>query len=250
MLRVEELSFRYDADKRILNQIGFDLKEGQMLAVVGNNGSGKSTLLRCLNRILKFENGKVFVGEEDLAHLDRQEIARMMAYLPQNSRTVRLNVFDAVLLGRKPYFRVDPRPRDVEIAQRVIRRLELQEFAASFLDELSGGEEQKVLLARALVQEPKVMLLDEPTSKLDLYNQHESMRLLRQSAKKDGIAVIVVLHDLNLALRYCDRFLFLKAGQIEAYGDVEIINTELICDVFGVEAELIKTSNQHLLVIK
>ena len=234
MIRVKELNFSYRNDRVILDQVAFDAEAGQCIAVLGNNGAGKSTLIKCLNRILEPKRGIVHVNGKDLRKLKRNDIAKCMAYVSQRSTGEQFTVFDSVLLGRKPYIKLEPGKEDLEITQSVIERMGLSGFALRYVDELSGGEMQKVMLARALVQQPGVLLLDEPTSNLDLRNQYEVLAIVREISKAENISVIIVIHDLNLALRYCDRFLFVKNSKVFAYGGKEIMTSDNISFVYDI----------------
>lgn len=249
MLHVENVAFAYPKTEDILKQISFDLEVGHCLALLGNNGAGKSTLLKCLNLIHQYKAGVIVVQGKNVRDLSRGDIAKSMAYVAQQSEGSQLTVFDSILLGRKPYIKMNPTDKDLSIAQRAMERMGLERFALRYTDELSGGELQKVVLARALAQQPQIMLLDEPTSNLDLYNQHEVLRVVSEIAKTDGISVIVIIHDLNLALRYCDRFLLMQNGYVYGYGDESIITSEAIRDVYRVEAQLVDVQGRKMVVV-
>lgn len=233
MLKVQDLSFQYGS-RLVLEDVHFEAPYGHCVAVLGNNGAGKSTLIKCLNKILPPRSGQVLLDERDLYSMSRTNVAKEMAYVAQHSETSRFTVFDAVMLGRKPYIRLSPSQADYGIVESMMEKLELTPMALAYIDELSGGELQKVMLARALTQQPKVLLLDEPTSNLDLKNQHDLLGLVGKIAKEENICVLIVIHDLNLALRYCGRFLFIKDGGIYAYGDEEVMNAKLISEVYGI----------------
>lgn len=232
MLSVEELKFSYSKDHYILNNVAFDALAGQCVSILGNNGAGKSTLIKCLNRILKPQNGVVMVNGKSMNTLKRNTIAKYMAYVSQHNVSDQMTVFDSVLLGRKPYIKIEPTQKDIEITKEVIKRIGLEPFSLRYTDELSGGEMQKVMLARALAQQPKILLLDEPTSNLDLRNQYECMEVVKKIALQEKISVIIVIHDLNLALRYSDRFLFMKESKIYAYGGLEIMTSANVSEVY------------------
>lgn len=250
MLHVENVAFAYPKTEEVLKQISFDLEGGHCLALLGNNGAGKSTLLKCLNRIHESKSGVIAVQGQNVRDLSRGDIAKSMAYVAQQSEGNQLTVFDSILLGRKPYIKMNPSDEDIDIAQKAMERMGLERFALRYTDSLSGGELQKVVLARALAQQPKIMLLDEPTSNLDLYNQHEVLRVVSQIAKTDGISVIVIIHDLNLALRYCDRFLLVRDGYVYRYGDESVITTETIRDVYRVDAQIIDMHGRKMVVVE
>lgn len=236
MIRTEHLEFAYRSDKKILDDICFQAEAGSCTAILGNNGAGKSTLLKCLNRILLPKSGIVYFNEEDIKPLRRKEIARSIAYVAQHAEPVRFTVYDAVLLGRKPYLKANPAPQDYALVESLLSRMGLSSMALSYIDELSGGELQKVMLARALAQQPKVLLLDEPTSSLDLKNQYETLRLVKKMAQEEKLCVIMVIHDLNLALRYCDKFVFLKDSRVFHHGGLDCITPEIIDEVYGIPA--------------
>lgn len=239
MLEVHQLSFSY-SEKRppILKGVSFAAKAGEVVAVLGDNGAGKSTLLKCLDGILPFKDGSVKVQGASIRNLKRDELAKNIAFVPQNSAAVQMTVYDVVLLGRKPHIQWDATPKDYQIVDEIIKRMGLNDFLLRPLDELSGGEAQKVLLARALVQKPKLLLLDEPTSNLALKNQHEIMAAVGEIARTEQVAVVVVLHDLNLALRYCDRFLLLHEGEVLAFGGEEVMTDESISIAYDVPVKL------------
>ncbi|MBC7347197.1 MAG: ABC transporter ATP-binding protein [Clostridia bacterium] len=233
ILAVDGVEFSYNS-RPVLKNVEFEVNRGELFSILGNNGAGKTTLLKCLNKILRPQRGTILVEEKDLAALDRREVARRLGYVAQRHESTRFTVFDAVLLGRKPHIKWGPTARDLEIVRNVLQALGMEELSLRYLDELSGGELQKVVIARALAQEPRVLLLDEPTSNLDLKNQFEVLRIVKEAARERNIAVVVVMHDLNLALRFADKFLLLKNGTIFACGGMEVVTPENIAGVYGV----------------
>lgn len=249
MISVSNLAFSYNKDAQILKDISFELEEGFFLALLGNNGAGKSTLLKCLNGIYRGNNGFIHIGEKELVSMSRNEVARTMAYVEQSNEATQFTVYDAVLMGRKPYIRVSPTKEDIEITEQAIARMDLKKFSMRYIDQLSGGELQKVVIARALAQQPKILLLDEPTSNLDLHNQHEVMRTMQAIAETDRIIVIVVIHDLNLALRYCNRFLLMKDGLVYDFGDNSIITDKAIYDLYNVDATVTEINGKKYILL-
>lgn len=233
MLSVSGLSFAYPR-RPVLREVGFEVSAGDFLAVLGVNGAGKSTLLKCVNRILRPQSGAVLVQGDPTARLSRRELARRIGYVAQRQTSVGMTVFDAVLLGRKPHIRWEASRRDLAVARRALEMLELERYALRNLDELSGGEQQKVVIARALAQEPQILLLDEPTSSLDLKNQLEVAGIIQQVAVRERIAAVVSMHDLNLAIRFANKFLFLKDGEVLAAGGREVITPGVIEQVYSV----------------
>lgn len=249
MVRIEHISYTYPhAEKPVLKDVSFSLTPGECTAVLGKNGAGKSTLLKCIDRILPAAGSALSIDGENLSAMHRRRFAQHVAYVPQQSVPSSLNVFDTVLLGRRPYIRYDETAEDRAAVEQAIREIGLGGFELRPVSELSGGEVQKVLLARALAQQPKLLLLDEPTSNLDPRNQHEALTLIRRIAGEKQIAVLVVIHDLTLALRYFDRFLFLKEGAVYASGDREIMTPEHIEAVYDMHAEILEHDGIPLIV--
>ena len=236
-LIVENLAFKYPG-RRVLDDITLNLQKGECLSILGTNGVGKSTLLKCINRILRQQSGKVVVMGENVEGLTGNELARHIGYVSQRQNFSLSTVFDAVLLGRKPYIKWDVTQQDMEIVHGVMKSLGLEDFALRKVDELSGGEAQKVAIARALAQQSDVLMFDEPTSNLDLKNQMEVVSIIKQIVRERGISAIVTMHDLNMASRFADKFLFLKGGQIFDAGDINIITPENIRAVYGVTVEI------------
>lgn len=249
MIEVKDISFSYGHGERvILDKVGFTLQPGQCMAILGNNGVGKSTLLKCMDRILKPSSGSVVIDGIDVLSVSRLELAKKLAYVPQSCNASHTMVFDAVLLGRKPYIKWDVSEKDKQIVSEILIQFELEEYKARYMNELSGGEMQKVLLARAVAQQPQFLLLDEPTSNLDPYNQHEMLKIMQDLARTKNIAVAIVIHDLNLALRYCDRFLFLKDSHVYSFGGMETVTSETIEAVYGMKADIIEHHGKKIVV--
>lgn len=250
MFEVDGINFAYArSSKKILEDIRFSVNNNQCVAVLGNNGAGKSTLLKCIDRICPTKDGAVLVDGQNVFNLSRTEMAQNIAYVPQTN-TVRnsMTVFDTVLLGRRPYIKWDATNEDREVVFDIIEKMGLDDFLLRNVAEMSGGETQKVMLARALAQEPKLLLLDEPTSNLDPYNQHEVLHLVRKIAKEHDTCVIIIIHDLNLAIRYCDRFLFLKDSRVFSFGGVETMTPENIEEVYGIHTHIIKYMDTPVVV--
>lgn len=233
ILNIDGIEFSYTSVP-VLRNVKFHLEKGEFLSILGNNGAGKSTLLKCINRILKPHKGTIYIEKDEISKLSRVEIAKKIGYVAQRNENGRFTVFDAVLLGRKPYIKWDITEKDVKIVNEVLKKFDLEKLALRYLNELSGGELQKVVIARALSQQPVVMLLDEPTNNLDLKNQIEVLKIIKDTVKEQSIAAIVIIHDLNLALRFSDKFLLLKDNTIFAYGGMEVMTEENIEAVYGI----------------
>lgn len=238
-MNVNNLSFNY-AGVPILNDVEFNVGLGELVAIVGPNGSGKSTLLKCINRILKPKQNSVLINGVDSGRLSVKELSMMMGYVPQTSVSAfPFTVFDVVMMGRKPYIHWSIGERDSEIVALMLDFLGIGHLALRHFSELSGGEQQKVIIARALAQQPEILLLDEPTSSLDIRHQLEILCILRGLAQSGGRSVVVTLHDLNLASRFSDRIIMLKKGCVFAIGSPkEVITSQNIKTVYGICADV------------
>lgn len=236
-LEIKGASFGYGS-MPALEDVTMSLGDGEIVSLVGPNGSGKTTLLKCINMILKFQKGTVLVEERDISKLKLKELAKLLSYVPQSAgRSFPSTVFEIVLIGRKPYVDWSVSSRDKEIVSNILSLMGLKEMALRQSNELSGGEYQKVLIARALAQEPQVLLLDEPTSNLDLKHQLDVLNLITSIVKKKNIAAVMAMHDLNLASRFSNKMIFLNGGKIYDAGKPEKVLTERnIRKVYGVEA--------------
>lgn len=226
------LSFSHAAvgygEKLVLKDVSFEVKKGEYVALIGSNGAGKSTLIKCVSGLLPLADGKIEICGKDLRRIKAKERARMVAVVPQSYYVdYDFSVEDIVMMGRNPYLDLRHREtkEDREIAERAMRMTGTEIFRNRYYNELSGGERQRVILARAITQQPQIILLDEPTSALDLHHQIEVMELIRELNEKEGITVMAVLHDINLASRFCSRIVMLKDGIVSADGTPqEIIN--------------------------
>ncbi|MDN3244560.1 ABC transporter ATP-binding protein [Streptomyces mutabilis] len=237
-LRLDELSVVTNGST-LVRALSLEVADGQVVGLVGPNGSGKSTALRCVYRALRPSSGTVWLGEQDLTRLPLRHSARTVAAMTQDGGVdFDFTVEEVVALGRAPHLRGNQAlsGRERELCERAMEQLDIGHLAQRGVLTLSGGERQRVLLARALVQEPKVLVLDEPTNHLDVRHQVDLLSLLRGS----GLTVLVVLHDLNLAAAACDRLGVLSQGRLVASGaPAEVLTTELVGDVFGVRASVV-----------
>lgn len=241
------LEYAYNG-ANVLNQVNFSLPKGQIMGILGVNGAGKSTLLKCLNRILQPKQGSVLVKDEDLARFNRNKVAQKLGYVPQSHARSRIVVFEAVLMGRKPHLKWHLKKKDYLLVEKILNQLGLSHLADRNTEDLSGGELQKVALARALAQTPEILLLDEPTSNLDLNNQLEVMELLRRIVNEEDLSAVIAIHDLNMALRFCDRLLFLKDRRIHAVVASKDLDAQMIETVYGVKVMLKRICNQMVVV--
>lgn len=247
ILSIANINFSYNG-LPVLKDLTFEVKAGEILAVLGVNGAGKSTLLKCINGILKPGKGTIFINDHDVSEMSRNETARYFGYVPQHQGMEGMIVFDAVLLGRKPRMKWGATGEDMKIVRNVLHDTGISHLAMRPLGTLSGGEKQKVFIARAIAQQPHVLLLDEPTNSLDVKNQLDVMGLLRNITKKMNLLTVTSLHDLNLALRFADRFLMLRGGLIHADIEKRGVTPRMIRDVYDVEVAMAEIAGYPVMV--
>ena len=247
IIDVKGLDFRYNSAP-VIRDIAFSLNEGEILSVLGPNGAGKTTLLKCLNRVLSPRGGTVVIDGSDACDMSRAGIARKVGWVPQRGEVSRMKVYDLILLGRKPHFKWGPAEADHEKAEEVIRLLGLEPLSLRYADEISGGEFQLVQIARALAQDPRLILFDEPTSSLDISNQHRIMTKISALIHSGSRAAVMTMHDINLSLRHTDKFLLLKEGRICAAGGKEIITPENINEVYNMEVRVVEAGGFPVVV--
>lgn len=247
ILQVAGLSFHY-ASSPVIRDTHFSVGEGEILTILGPNGEGKTTLLKCLNRVLTPQSGSVFVDGADLEKMSVANIARRVSWVPQHNGASRMKVYDLILLGRKPHFSWGPGAEDHFHVNDAMRLLEIEHLALRYADELSGGELQLVQIARALAQEPRVILFDEPTSSLDISHQHRLMPRIQSIIHGEKRAAVMTMHDINLALRYSDKFLLLQDGRVNAMGGREIINDASIEEVYGMKSRIVEVAGYPVVV--
>ena len=237
-VKFKDLSFAYGG-RPVLDKISCQLTAGRVHAVLGVNGAGKSTLIKLLAGFLKPVGGSVFLDDDNLNELSLNQIARRIAYVPQQQQLSDLTVSDYLLLGRKPHLRwLNNNSGDEEIVFAILEKLHLNHLALRPLHKLSGGELQKTAIARALVQEPEILLLDEPTSSLDLKNQHEVMEIIVRETAANNLTTIITLHDVNLALRFAESFLLMKERKILAFGGLEVMTQKKLSELYDIKVEL------------
>lgn len=237
-LTVENLCCSY-GKRTILQNISFDQPSGTFLALLGPNGTGKTTLLKAIGMLSPPKSGHCLWNGQNLGSMPSSQRAHHLAYLPQNTSVpFQIKAIDLILLGRFPYASFAPKRADKEAVIRVLDSLGLTSLAFRDVSRLSGGERQQILLARALVQQPQLLLLDEPTSSLDLKNQLQTMQIVRKLCHENGLTAITAIHDLNLAAMFCDRFLMLRESSLFAYGGSEILTPESIQKVYGVPVHI------------
>ncbi|EXJ14107.1 ABC transporter ATP-binding protein [Imhoffiella purpurea] len=247
MLEIRDLALGH-GPRTLVRGLDLEVPAGGLLAVLGPNGAGKSTLLKALAHLLQPRSGSLRLDGEPLAALGRAARARRVAYLSQQSRPVAVSVYEAILLGRIPHLGWQVEETDLKAVDAILAHLDLSRLAGRPCTQLSGGELQKVLIGRALAQTPRLLLLDEPVNHLDLANQLEVLALIRRTARDRDLVTLVVLHDLNLALRFADRFLLLDGAGGFVAGDMASLSPEQVEQVYRVPVTRCDLSGQALFI--
>jgi len=249
-ITVQNVTFSYCNTPSLLG-VSLELKDSEVLGLIGPNGSGKTTLLKCLNKILEPKQGTIMLDEQAVKKMSRLEVAKHIGYVPQNSidNPDGLPVYEIVLMGRRPHISWQSSEKDSEKVWTALKALNIEHIALRNFFELSGGEQQRVLIARSLAQEAKVLLLDEPTSNLDIRHQLEVMDLTRKLVSNQKLSAVIAIHDLNLASRFCDRIVMMRDGKIFATGNASsVLTTENIRLVYGVEVEINYSKNSPYII--
>ena len=249
MLEIKDITFRYNRRAPlILDNINLTLEKGEIGILLGKNGSGKTTLFKNILGIEKPESGSISYDGKDLLRLSRRERAGYIAYVPQDIQFGDLTVYDTVLMGRMAYFGLRAGKEDEKITEEVLNDMGLTELASRNANELSGGERQKIAIARALVQEPKLLIFDEPTGNLDIANEQLILKEAKKVAKEKGIGILTSLHDLNQALDLGTKFFFIKEGKIVYSGGPEIVTKEVIKEIFNADVEIIEHDGRSIII--
>ena len=249
MLSVENLTFRYKMRGRpVLDGVNLELKQGEIGILLGRNGSGKTTLFKNILGIHSPVGGSIRFEGEDLLRMPRRERARRIAYVPQDIRFGALTVFDSILMGRVSYFGMKASLADYEAVEKIMADMGLEAFAHRNVEELSGGERQKIAIARAMAQEPKLMVFDEPTGNLDIANEQCIITEAKKLAREKNISILSSLHDLNRALDFGDKFFFLKNGVMKYAGGPEIVNEAVIKDVFDIDVKIVEIDGRKVIL--
>lgn len=249
MLKVENLSFRYGASGNpVLDKVCLELKQGEIGILLGKNGSGKTTLFKNILGIEKPKSGIIHFDGENLLKMKRRDRARRIAYVPQHIHFGDLSVMDSVLMGRVSYFGLKAGREDYEAVEKILEDMKLTNFASRSAEDLSGGEKQKIAIARAMAQEPRLMVFDEPTGNLDMANEQLIIEEAKKLAREKNISILSSLHDLNQALAFGDKFFFLKDGVIKYAGGEEIITEEVIRDIFDIRVTLLHVDGKKVIL--
>ena len=244
MLKVENISVSYGA-RLALNKVSLDLTAGSILGLIGPNGAGKTTLMRAICGVLPLQSGEIWIDGHDIRRLSAMERARLMAVVPQaNHLPPAFTAWETVLLGRTPYinFLGQVTSQDEQAARAAMERTHTVDLAQRRIGELSGGEQQRLLLARALAQGAPILLMDEPTTHLDLQYQYSLLEQVKKLAHEDHLTVLIALHDLNLVERYADRVAVLVSGELMALGKpAEVLTAPLLSNVYCIPLSVIQT---------
>ncbi|WP_455392188.1 ABC transporter ATP-binding protein [[Eubacterium] cellulosolvens] len=242
MIEVKSLNFSYGNGAQVLKDVNLKIEKGEFFGILGPNGSGKTTFLRCLENTVEVPEGCIFINRVDVNKIERKDLAKTIATVAQETQfAFDFTVEEVVAMGRYPYMnRLEfERPEHAKITRRIMKKTKVWRFRGKVLNHLSGGEKQRVMIARALVQEPSVLLLDEPTKDLDIHYSLELMDMIKERNRREGLTVVGIFHDLDLAARYSDRVMMLKAGRPYAVGPINaVITRENISEVFGVSVKI------------
>lgn len=249
MLELENVVFRYSRRSGpVLRGVSLTLNDGEIGILLGKNGAGKTTLFQCILGLAAPESGAIRFDGRDLLKMPRRERARLLAYVPQHIHFGSLSVFDSILLGRVSRFGMRAGDGDHEAVERVLADMQLEALAGRNAEELSGGEKQKIAIARALVQEPRLLIFDEPTGNLDMANEELIIEEAKKAARTRGVAILSSLHDLNQALCLGDRFFLLRDGAVRYAGDESVLTPEVIRDVFDIRSRVITVDGKKIIL--
>lgn len=249
MIDIEHLSFRYGKrSPQVLKDVSLTLGDGEIGIILGKNGSGKTTLFKNILGICRPESGRISFDGEDLLKMTPAERAKRIAYVPQHIHFGALSVFDSILSGRVAGFGWKSGRADAEIVEEIIAEMSLEDLAFRNAENLSGGEKQKVAIARALAQQPQMLIFDEPTGNLDIANEELVIDEAKRIAKGKNITILSSIHDLNRALDFGDRFFFMKEGRICRSGNADIVDSDIIRSVFNVETRILEIEDRKIIL--
>ncbi|MBE6527388.1 MAG: ABC transporter ATP-binding protein [Thermoplasmata archaeon] len=251
-INTDDLLYSYSEEAVILKGISLNIREPQLVSIIGPNGVGKSTLIHCMNKILSPVAGTVMVDGKEVKEYEIKELARKIGYVPYTSSdTFPMTVVDTILMGRNPHRKWKSLHQDLLVAKKVMEMMDITHLAMRPFNELSAGQHQRVMLARGLAQEPEILLLDEPTANLDIRHQMDVIRLLKQLAVRNGLMVIMISHDLNIAAKYSDNIIMMSKGQIFAVGKpIDVITAENVKEVYNVDSEVIISDGRPFMMVK
>jgi len=253
MVTASDVKFSYRGGELVLDGVGLRVRRGEILGILGPNGSGKTTFIKCLNRILKPHQGEILLQERNLEDYSRKEVAAKVGFVPQRSDSGVSSpmVFDIVMMGRRPHMTWQSGKEDESIVWAIMEELDVAHLATRHFNELSSGQSQRVLIARAIAQDADVLLLDEPTSNLDVRFQMEVMGLIRKIVDEKNVCSCAIVHDLDLAMKYCDKVILLNDGKIRSAGTpLEALTCETIREVYGVRAYIEELHGRYRVLVE
>ena len=248
MIEIKNLQLGYKKDSLIIDGASFSIKEGNVSILLGKNGSGKSTIIKGVLSLLKNRGGEILIDGNDLNKLSSKERARHIAYVPQLIQDSSLNVLDMVMIGRIPYFSISPKKEDYEIVYKAMEELEIIHLANKAFSSLSGGEKQKVIIARALSQQAKLIVMDEPTSNLDIASKLLLVKMIKELAKDNNVSFLIAIHDVNEAMALGDDFIFLKEGKILYESSLDDLKEEYFSSCFDVKAKMEEIDGRRIVL--
>lgn len=251
-IKIDDVSFSYN-NVDVLKDISLEFSSSNLTCIIGPNGVGKTTLVKCINRLLKPNKGSITIDGEDLSTFSLLDLARRMAFVPNSVSSVfSMSVSEAILMGRYPHSGWVTSDYDLRVVEDIIHTMNLEDLTDRNFRELSAGQTQRVVIARGLVQEPEILILDEPTSNLDVKHQMDIMKFLNNYSKNMNIKVIMVCHDLNITSNFADRIIMMHNGRVFADGTAEQVMTEEnIRNVYGVNSKIIDVDGRpHVIMLK
>jgi len=250
-LKIDNVKFGYSSVP-VLNDVCLELEGAQFVSIIGPNGVGKSTLIHCINKILSPTGGVVTINGDDVKDIPLKELAKRVGYVPYSSSdSFPLTVVDTVLMGRHPHSKWGSFDNDLKVTDETLELMGIKHLSMRIFNELSAGQVQKVMLARGLVQEPQILLLDEPTSNLDIKHQIEVTKILRNLSHEKEILVIIISHDLNIAAKYADKMILMHDGGIYSVGTPdEVITEENLKVVYGVSSRIIRDKDRPHIILE
>lgn len=248
MIKIENVSFSYVKNKQVLNNINFDIKEGECVILLGPNGVGKSTLISLILGSNKLQEGNIYFDSTPLKEMSPSKKSEYISYVPQLINGTDLTVYDTILLGRLPHYKLYPSQKDKDLVNEYLTQFSLEELKDKQTNEISGGERQIVSIARGFIQNSKTVIFDEPTNNLDIHSQLRVLSLIKEEKSKNKKSFLISMHDINQALSIGDKFVFLKDGEVYKICSKEEITEEIIDAVYNIKSKIIKINEENYVI--